>query len=211
MKFIFTYAALLACLLASKKLTPEQYAASLDSQLAAGIPVLFSGQPRPEEKQKASKSGSGGPGAPPTEFVAQVTLSSLNESRPAAGPADRRLRKADVIIEESCSFSGDDTGMYEYALKKIKTLVSRTDPTERYDINAAELSSGKFGQVFCATDKYTEGRRVAIKKISLAVYEQEELFRVANEIEIMRTLNHRNIVQFYDAYLVNERELWLVM
>ena len=57
-----------------------------------------------------------------------------------------------------------------------------------------ELGRGAYGQVFKATD-LTTGQPVAIKQISLGGMSADNLQSVMGEIDLLKTLNHKNIVQ----------------
>ena len=70
--------------------------------------------------------------------------------------------------------------------------------SDRYMIGE-ELGRGAYGQVWKAIDS-TTGSSVAIKQISLNGTSQDNLQSVMGEIELLKTLNHRNIVKYQGSF-----------
>lgn len=62
-----------------------------------------------------------------------------------------------------------------------------------------ELGRGAYGQVYKGID-LTSGEAVAIKQISLAGISQDNLQGVMGEIELLKTLNHKNIVKYLGSF-----------
>lgn len=62
-----------------------------------------------------------------------------------------------------------------------------------------ELGRGAYGQVFKGMDAHT-GDVVAIKQISLSGVSQENLQSVMGEIDLLKTLNHKNIVKYIGSF-----------
>ena len=62
-----------------------------------------------------------------------------------------------------------------------------------------ELGRGAFGQVFKGMD-LKSGDTVAIKQISLEGMSQSNLQSVMGEIELLKTLNHKNIVKYVGSF-----------
>ncbi|EGZ26312.1 hypothetical protein PHYSODRAFT_555885 [Phytophthora sojae] len=92
--------------------------------------------------------------------------------------------------------------------KAFKELITGElrDVNEFYDIEKKELGHGHYGTVRVGVSKAT-GAKVAIKTIPKAKVSRPETMR--REINILKTLDHPNIIKFYDAYEGN-RHLHLV-
>ncbi|KAG6622787.1 CAMK/CDPK protein kinase [Phytophthora cinnamomi] len=92
--------------------------------------------------------------------------------------------------------------------KAFKELITGElrDVNEFYDIEKKELGHGHYGTVRVGVSKAT-GAKVAIKTIPKAKVSRPETMR--REISILKTLDHPNIIKFYDAYEGN-RHLHLV-
>ncbi|XP_057305082.1 serine/threonine-protein kinase PAK mbt-like [Hydractinia symbiolongicarpus] len=88
----------------------------------------------------------------------------------------------------------------------LKLVVCNDDPKEHLE-NFVKIGEGSTGIVCIARDKRS-GRQVAVKKMDLHKQQRREL--LFNEVVTMKNYHHSNIVELYDAYLVNE-ELWVVM
>src|ERR1700733_12757998 len=69
---------------------------------------------------------------------------------------------------------------------------------DKYKLSNVKLGSGSFSDVFLGTDIST-GDNVAIKIISLEK-NKHILDKVFSEIEIMKKMNHINIVKYYDFF-----------
>jgi len=63
------------------------------------------------------------------------------------------------------------------------------------------------GEVFLATNTETSGQ-VAIKTMSIT---SDNVKLLCTEIDIMKSSEHENIVQFIDSFVVNNNKLWVVM
>ncbi|KAJ0402657.1 hypothetical protein P43SY_007522 [Pythium insidiosum] len=80
------------------------------------------------------------------------------------------------------------------------------DVNEYYDIEQKELGHGHYGTVRVGISKLT-GLKVAIKTIPKAKVSRPEVMR--REINILRTLDHPNIIKLYDVF-EGQRHLHLV-
>lgn len=89
---------------------------------------------------------------------------------------------------------------------QLRDLCSFGHPQDKYKFSI-ELGAGAGGTVNLATDKRT-GQMVAIKKIEMAKQPKKEM--ILMEIRVMKELNHKNLVNFVDAFF-RDTTLWVVM
>merc|ERR1719154_614953 len=94
----------------------------------------------------------------------------------------------------------------EEILSRLRSIVSIGDPNRKYT-KMEQIGQGASGKVYTAIETAT-GYEVAIKQMNLQQQPKKEL--IINEIIVMKSNKHPNVVNFLDAYLVTE-ELWVVM
>jgi hypothetical protein len=92
------------------------------------------------------------------------------------------------------------------ARKIIGSMVAPGDPYAKYDLKD-KLGSGAAGEVYRSVNKQTN-IEVAIKRILLEKQQRKDL--IITEIQVMRDMNCKSIVNYIECYLV-EKELWIVM
>ncbi|XP_034951970.1 serine/threonine-protein kinase PAK 2 [Chelonus insularis] len=103
----------------------------------------------------------------------------------------------------SCSVGRmNDEEVYE----ELRKICQPGDPNRRFELTR-EVGAGASGKVFIATD-LIENQRVAIKDIDLAKQQKKGL--ILTEIKVLKEFHHPNLVNFLDAYLLDEH-LWVVM
>ncbi|KAJ8341768.1 hypothetical protein SKAU_G00340590 [Synaphobranchus kaupii] len=88
----------------------------------------------------------------------------------------------------------------------LQLVVTPGDPRD-YLGDFVKIGEGSTGVVFIATEALS-GKRVAVKKMDLRKQQRREL--LFNEVVIMKDYHHKNVVDLYDSYLVDD-ELWVVM
>lgn len=109
-------------------------------------------------------------------------------------------------------------------MDKLQNVTISCDPTPYFNM-VEKAGQGASGSVYLAeriqfppiTETYDEevydniqvGDKVAIKQIILSKQPRKEL--IINEILVMKDSRHKNIVNFLEAYLKTEDDLWVVM
>jgi len=94
----------------------------------------------------------------------------------------------------------------EEILARLRQIVTVGDPNRKYT-KMEKIGQGASGTVYTAIETAT-GMEVAIKQMNLQQQPKKEL--IINEIIVMKSNKHPNVVNFLDAYLVTE-ELWVTM
>lgn len=124
-------------------------------------------------------------------FIVNDTMNDELTLRPKES-ANQRTTKTDVEVYDE--------------LRKICNL---DDPFARYE-KTKEVGKGASGVVFIASDLFTS-QQVAIKTIDLKNQSSKEL--ILNEIRVLKDFNHKNLVNFLDAYYLEEADssLWIVL
>lgn len=94
----------------------------------------------------------------------------------------------------------------EEIFEELKAICHDGDPNLRFE-KIKEVGVGASGTVFIATDIQI-GQKVAIKDIDLSKQPKKEL--ILTEIKVLKEFQHPNLVNFLDAYIMNEH-LWVIM
>lgn len=92
-------------------------------------------------------------------------------------------------------------------LTKLMQIVNPGDPRDRYKL-LNQVGTGATGSVYTAIDK-TSQEKVAIKMIDIR--KQVKKVLILTEISVMKNKKHPNVVNYYDSYLVDENQLWVIM
>lgn len=91
---------------------------------------------------------------------------------------------------------------------ELRKICNLSDPYLRYE-KIKEVGKGASGTVFIALDRDTTDE-VAIKVIDLCNQSSKEL--ILNEIRVLKDFNHKNLVNFLEAYLIEAtNHLWVIM
>ena len=92
---------------------------------------------------------------------------------------------------------------------QIKSKSATTQIRKKYKIETNILGSGAFGKVFLATSVEDKEFKVAIKVISKKKI-GDDLDQLLDEINILKSLDHPNIVKYYETF-ENEKYMYIVM
>jgi len=133
---------------------------------------------------------------PPTINENEITSTEkVNNNNNANGnkPAAQERQKKKKMTDEEI-------------LAKLRQIVTVGDPNRKYT-KMEKIGQGASGTVYTAIETAT-GMEVAIKQMNLQQQPKKEL--IINEIIVMKSNKHPNVVNFLDAYLVTE-ELWVTM
>ncbi|XP_017473259.1 PREDICTED: serine/threonine-protein kinase PAK 3 [Rhagoletis zephyria] len=127
--------------------------------------------------------------------------------KPAVPAADGDAEPADEsILRRSKDKRAQKTDAEIY--EELRAICNMDDPRERYH-TTQEVGKGASGIVFIAADLQTEAQ-VAVKTIDLKNQSSKDL--ILTEIRVLKDFNHKNLVNFLDAYLLEpEDQLWVIM
>jgi calcium/calmodulin-dependent protein kinase I len=130
---------------------------------------------------------------------------SIKTSRPPSTPVSRRSSIFSFSSQTSAETESDDE------LLSHVNVVPGGDVTDTYDLKQL-LGEGAFSKVYLAESKSDAGGLAAVKIIDKEELckEEDKMFLVDKEIEIMSQLDHPNIVRLFEVY-ENRKEVCLVM
>ncbi|XP_066246645.1 serine/threonine-protein kinase PAK 2 [Euwallacea similis] len=146
--------------------------------------------------------------------VPKNDVNNLLQTKILAQSIENLTLEADDIEYRKPSITEDDlyrrrSGLSDQDyMKEIKKICNPGDPYDFYEKTLKDLGSGASGMVFAATNKRT-GELVAIKDIDMTKQSKKDL--LLSEIQIMKDFQHKNLVNFLDAFVVDYDHLWVVM
>jgi serine/threonine-protein kinase CLA4 len=91
-------------------------------------------------------------------------------------------------------------------MEKLRSVVSKGDPSNYYT-KLKKIGQGASGSVYIARNNQTQ-EKVAVKQMDLSAQPRKEL--LVNEIIVMKELQHPNIVNYRDSFLIRG-DLWVIM
>jgi p21-activated kinase 1 len=146
-------------------------------------------------------------------IVAKNDLSTLKDNENLSNnntfivhPKDQKDQSDETFLRTKEAKRVTKTDEEVYA--ELKVICNLSDPLEKYK-QVKEVGKGASGVVFIAQQLGTD-KQVAIKTIDLKNQSSKEL--ILNEIRVLQDFNHRNLVNFLEAYyLEKEDHLWVVL
>uniref|UniRef100_A0A2M4BJE8 non-specific serine/threonine protein kinase n=1 Tax=Anopheles marajoara TaxID=58244 RepID=A0A2M4BJE8_9DIPT len=122
------------------------------------------------------------------------------DQEPDLGEGDLILRPKEKLARQPKS----DEQVY----RELKSICNLSDPLQRYE-KTVEVGKGASGVVFIAHDRQT-GQKVAIKTIDMKNQSSKE--SILNEINVLMDFNHKNLVNFLEAYYLEDvDQLWVIL
>ena len=120
---------------------------------------------------------------------------SVKTSRPSSTPVSRRSSIFSFGSETSAETESEDE------LLSHINVVPGGDVTDAYDLKQL-LGEGAFSKVYLAESKTDSGGLAAVKIIDKEELckDEDKMFLVDKEIEIMSQLDHPNIVRLFEVY-----------
>ena len=137
------------------------------------------------------------------------TLDSINFNEQKKNEFEEELRISLCSMKERKNSSGygssgggsflsDDESSISISNKLFITDISEFLPSKKYKI-LDKLGSGSFGKVYLAQNKYTK-EKVAMKEIKKANKDLLSDGEIKDEIEILKSLDHPDIVRIIESY-----------
>jgi len=190
---------------------------------SSSTPSVFSSTPDPEEVEEE-------PAPPPIASRPEKTKSIYtkpideDDEEPNSLKVPATINENEVTTTTSAPASSDNNKSNnnnnnkaterpkkkkmtdEEILARLRSIVTVGDPNRKYT-KMEKIGQGASGTVYTAIETAT-GMEVAIKQMNLQQQPKKEL--IINEIIVMKSNKHPNVVNFLDAYLVTE-ELWVTM
>lgn len=139
-----------------------------------------------------------------TEILEDLNSCQIDEERPSEENTAESREESPVLRRKTESMVGRLSD--EEVFDELRRICHCGDPNRRFE-RTKEVGAGASGTVFIATD-LTNEQKVAIKDIDMSKQPKKEL--ILTEIKVLKEFRHPNLVNFLDAYLVDEH-LWVIM
>ncbi|KAK5713722.1 Protein kinase [Elasticomyces elasticus] len=219
----------------TKVVSPQKQPATNGSSYGAVKPPAapqLNGQTQPQDRQQAplTRKPSGSQQTKTQAASQPVKPLNVQTKQPTGAPSkDAAIKQAEMALtkkdpNEKPSKEVRMSSMTDaQVMEKLRSVVSPSNPLESYN-KQKKIGQGASGSVYVARIKehapsgtardivrqYGPRAQVAVKQMDLRSQPRKEL--IVNEIIVMKESRHDNIVNFLDAFLIEETfELWVVM
>ena len=98
----------------------------------------------------------------------------------------------------------------EILVPHVKSGISELKRNYHFNSSTKTLGQGAFGKVFLTNNKFNEDHWVAVKLMSKKKL-QSQLSKIYQEVAILNTLDHNNIVKYYETYDDPDGNIYLIM
>ncbi|ODV94900.1 hypothetical protein PACTADRAFT_43640 [Pachysolen tannophilus NRRL Y-2460] len=160
----------------------------------------------PYHKQQ-QLSSSNSPSPTPTK-----PMNKGNMATAAAAAAVSKQQQQSPVFEKPMRQKNEEkrvSSMTEaQIMQRLRSVVINADPSPYFQM-IEKAGQGASGSVYLARSLKRNGLKVAVKQMDINIQPRKEL--IVNEILVMKDSQHRNIVNFLEAYLRGSSDLWVVM
>ncbi|KAK0488953.1 STE/STE20/PAKA protein kinase [Armillaria novae-zelandiae] len=169
-----------------------------DKRSPAPAPIKQQHQQQPTPKPS--------PGSSQTDLPLKQPAGRSQQQQQQPSPAAQSLAKAAGVATPRRREKKVDKAKEEDIVKRLQQICTDADPTRLYR-NLVKIGQGASGGVYTAYQVGTN-MSVAIKQMDLEKQPKKDL--IINEILVMRSSRHPNIVNYIDSFL-HKNDLWVVM
>ena len=96
------------------------------------------------------------------------------------------------------------------ALVRMQSVNALKDLQRLYEIDKTPYAKGAFGEVYKAKSSSDKDTLFAIKRIDIEGLTQKKTNKILSEADILNTLDHPNIVKYYEIY-EDSKSLYIIM
>ena len=154
-------------------------------------------------------AGAAAPAGGWSSFKTRPNVDKLPEKVVLGGGAHRQMPPQPTPLP-SDPRERDKVEHRERLLAMKDQLVSKDDPLKTYECAPKAIGKGGVGEVFIGT-KRDSGDKVAIKKLQTFFKGKDRLPMILNEVAVMASSAHPNIVSYMGCYAIGAEELWVLM
>ena len=122
-------------------------------------------------------------------------------------PSRKQLdKKIKAINENYYNLKPAQYGLHEFGMNQKFKYFERFSPTDIRKVLSFEglIGGGHFGTVYKAYSRIDHGRKFAVKSISKYKISDRSLVRLQQELEILESIDHPNLVHYHGTFVDNQ-------